>query len=281
MTVTESMDFAFTADYFNYLVNNHIYPFGVRVLIALAVFIIGKMVVKAVVKAVRAFAKGKIDDSLLRFLTSLLNGILLAVVVIAALEQLGVQTTAAVAILGAAGLAIGFALQGTLGNFAAGVMLILFRPYKIGDVINAAGFIGKVEGIEVFNTVLLTPDNRKIIVPNGQIASGAIENLSAMETRRIDMVFGIGYGDDLKKAKAILAELLAEDERVLKDPEAVIALGELADSSVNFIVRPWVKAADYWAVKWDFTEAVKLRFDQEGISIPFPQTDVHLHKVAA
>lgn len=281
MTVTESMDFAFTADYFNYLVNNHIYPFGVRVLIALAVFIIGKMVVKAVVKAVRAFAKGKIDDSLLRFLTSLLNGILLAVVVIAALEQLGVQTTAAVAILGAAGLAIGFALQGTLGNFAAGVMLILFRPYKIGDVINAAGFIGKVEGIEVFNTVLLTPDNRKIIVPNGQIASGAIENLSAMETRRIDMVFGIGYGDDLKKAKAILAELLAEDERVLKDPEAVIALGELADSSVNFVVRPWVKAADYWAVKWDFTEAVKLRFDQEGISIPFPQTDVHLHKVAA
>jgi len=275
------MKFAFTAEYLEYLANHHIYPFGVRILLALAVFIIGKMVVNAIVKAVNSVSKGKVDDSLLRFLSSLLHGILLAVVIIAALEQLGVETTAAVAILGAAGLAVGFALQGTLGNFAAGVMIILFRPYKIGDVINAAGFIGQVEGIEVFNTVLLTPDNRKIIVPNGQIASGAIENLSAMDTRRVDMVFGIGYGDDLKKAKRILAELLAEDARVLKDPEAVIVLGELADSSVNFLVRPWVKSADYWAVKWDYTEAVKLRFDREGISIPFPQTDVHVHKVAA
>lgn len=275
------MDFEFSYEYFLHIANNHLYPFGVRILLALAVFIIGKIVVKTIVKAVKSFAEGKVDASLLRFLTSMLHGVLLAVVVIAALEQLGVQTTAAVAILGAAGLAVGFALQGTLGNFAAGVMLILFRPYKTGDVINAAGFIGKVEGIEVFNTVLLTPDNRKIIVPNGQIASGAIENLSAMDTRRIDMVFGIGYGDDIKKAKEILAELLADDERVLKDPEAVIALGELADSSVNFIVRPWVKSADYWGVKWDYTEAVKLRFDKEGISIPFPQTDVHLHKVAA
>ncbi|MBL4635066.1 MAG: mechanosensitive ion channel [Kofleriaceae bacterium] len=275
------MKFAFSADYLDYIANAHIYPFGVRILLAVAVFIIGKMVANMIVKAVSSFTEGKLDDSLRRFLCSLLKGILLAVVVIAALEQLGVQTTAAVAILGAAGLAIGFALQGTLGNFAAGVMLILFRPYKIGDVINAAGFIGKVTGIEVFNTVLLTPDNRKIIVPNGQIAGGAIENLSAMETRRIDMVFGVGYDDDIKKTKEILEELIAADERILKDPAAVVALGELADSSVNFIVRPWVKAADYWAVKWDFNEAVKLRFDKEGISIPYPQTDVHLHKVAA
>jgi len=275
------MKFEFSLAYLEYLANVYLVPFGIRLIIAFLVFYIGKTVAKAIVNAVNKMTEGRLDDSLRRFLSSVLHGLLLAVVIIAALERLGVQTTAAVAILGAAGLAIGLSLQGTLGNFAAGVLIILFRPYKIGDVINAGGHIGKVEGIEVFNTVLLTPDNRKIIIPNGQIAGGSIENLSAMPTRRIDMVFGIGYGDDIKKAKNILDELIAADDRILKDPAPTVAVGELADSSVNFVVRPWVNSADYWNVKWDLTEAVKLRFDKEGISIPFPQQDVHMHNVAA
>jgi small conductance mechanosensitive channel len=275
------MKFTFSSEYLEYLANVYLVPFGIRIVLAFLVFYVGKAVAKAIVRAVNKMTEGRLDDSLRKFLCSILHGILLAVVVIAALERLGVQTTAAIAILGAAGLAIGLALQGTLGNFAAGVMLILFRPYKIGDVINAGGNLGKVEVIEVFNTILLTPDNRRIIIPNGQIVGGSIENLSAMPTRRVDMVFGIGYDDDIKKAKNILDELIAADERILKDPAPVVAVGELADSSVNFVVRPWVNSADYWAVKWDLTEAVKLRFDKEGISIPYPQQDVHMHNVAA
>jgi small conductance mechanosensitive channel len=272
--------FALSLSYLKYVGNEYLVPFGIRVVLALLVFLIGKAIAKSIVKAVNRLAEDRIDDSLRRFLCSALHGLLLAVVIIAALERLGVKTTAAVAILGAAGLAVGLSLQGTLGNFASGVMIILFRPYKIGDFINAAGFIGSVQEIEVFNTVLLTPDNRKIIVPNGQIAGGSIENLSAMPTRRIDMVFGIGYDDDIKKAKTILEELISEDERILEDPAPTVAVSELADSSVNFVVRPWVESGDYWSVKFDFTEAVKIRFDKEGISIPFPQTDVHLHKAA-
>jgi len=272
--------FELSLDYLKAASNVYLVPFGIRIVVALLVFYIGKAVAKSIVKMVNKLTTGRLDDSLRKFLCSVLHGLLVAVVVIAALERLGVQTTAAVAILGAAGLAIGLSLQGTLGNFAAGVMLILFHPYKIGDLISAAGFVGVVQEIEIFNTVLLTADNRKIIVPNGQIAGGSIENLSAMPTRRVDMVFGIGYDDDIKKAKAILEELLGADERILKDPAFTVAVGELADSSVNFVVRPWVNAADYWGVKFDTTEAVKLRFDKEGISIPFPQTDVHLHKAA-
>jgi small conductance mechanosensitive channel len=274
------MKLSFPAEEFETVANDYLLPFGIRLLLALLVFYIGKWVAKRIVKVVSKVTKDRLDDSLRKFLCSVLHGLLLAVVIIAALERLGVETTAAVAILGAAGLAIGLSLQGTLGNFAAGVMLIVFRPYKIGDTVKAAGFIGTVEEIEIFNTVLLTPDNRKIIVPNGQMASGAIENLSAMPTRRVDMVFGIGYDDDIKKAKSILEALVAADERILKDPEHTIAIGELADSSVNFVVRPWVNAADYWGVKFDFTEAVKLRFDEEKISIPYPQSDVHMHQVA-
>ena len=262
------------------LAKEYMVPFAIRIVVALLVFYIGKAVAKSIVKMVSKITKGRLDDSLRKFLCSVLHGLLLAVVIIAALERLGVQTTAAIAILGAAGLAVGLSLQGTLGNFAAGVMLILFRPYKIGDLVSAGGFLGVVEGIEIFNTVLLTPDNRKIIIPNGQIAGNAVENLSAMDTRRVDMVFGIGYDDDIRKAKAVLEELVASDERILKDPAHTVAVSELGDSSVNFVVRTWVKTGDYWAVKFDFTEAVKLRFDKEGISIPFPQTDVHLHKVA-
>lgn len=275
------MSFELSTKYLEHLTDAYLVPFGIRLVLALLVFVIGKMVAKGIVKTVNKLTQGKLDDSLRKFLCSLLYGMLLVVVVIAALDRLGVKTTAAVAILGAMGLAIGLSLQGTLGNFAAGVMLIIFRPYKIGDVVGAAGTVGKVEEIAIFNTVFLTPDNRKIIVPNGQIIGGTIENLSAMPTRRVDMVFGIGYDDDIKKAKEILEELLGADDRILEDPAFTLAVGELADSSVNFVVRPWVNAADYWGVKFDFTEAVKLRFDKEGISIPFPQTDVHVHKVAA
>ncbi len=276
----EIMKFALSLDYLEFAANQYLVPFGLRIVMALLVFFIGRAVAKMIVKGVDRLTQDRVDDSLRKFLRSVLHGLLLAVVVIASLERLGVQTTAAVAILGAAGLALGLSLQGTLGNFASGVMIIMFRPYKIGDVICAGGYTGKVEGVEVFNTVLLTPDNRKIIIPNGQIAGGSVENYSAMSTRRVDLVFGIGYDDDMKKAKQLLESLVAADERILKDPSTVIAVGELADSSVNFVVRPWVASADYWDVKWDLTEAVKLRFDEEGISIPYPQQDVHMHNAA-
>ena len=260
--------------------NEYFVPFGLRLVTALAVFLIGKMIVRVIVKAVGKIAKGRIDDSLLGFLTSVLSGLLTAVVIIAALERLGIQTTAAVAILGAAGLAVGFALQGSLGNFASGVMLILFKPYKVGDLVRLCGEVGVVEGIEVFNTVIVTPDNRTLIIPNGQVAGGPIENLSVKGTLRIDLVFGIGYGDDIKKAKEIMDKIVAADERIQSEPAPQIAVCELADSSVNFVVRPWVDVGDYWAVRFDLLENIKIAFDDAGISIPFPQQDVHMHNAA-
>ena len=218
------------------------------------------------------------DTMLVNFILSIGNAVLLLVVIVAALDQLGVDTTSLIAIVGAAGLAIGLSLQDSLINFAAGVMLLLFKPFKEGDFIDAAGVSGVVENIAIFNSLLRTGDNRSVIVPNGAIYGGVIVNYSARETRRVDMVFGIGYEADLRQAKQLLADIIAEDERVLKEPATEIAVSELADSSVNFIVRPWVKSADYWPVLWDTTEKVKLRFDQAGISIPFPQMDIHLHK---
>lgn len=272
--------FEFSLAYFKALSSAYLVPFGINLIVAIAVFIVGKMVVNILVNTVDKLTKGRLDDSLRSFLTSVLRGILLAVVAIAALERLGVQTTAAVAILGAAGLAIGFALQGSLGNFASGVMIIIFRPYKIGDLVKLAGHVGVVEGIEVFNTVLVTPDNRTIIIPNGQVGSGTIENLSARGNLRIDMVFGIGYGDDIKKAKNIMQDLISKDDRVLSEPAPQVAVSELADSSVNFVVRPWVKVEDYWDVRFDLHERIKIAFDEQGVSIPFPQQDVHMHNVA-
>jgi small conductance mechanosensitive channel len=200
-------------------------------------------------------------------------------VIIAAINTLGVQTTSFIAVIGAAGLAIGFALQGSLANFASGVMLIIFRPFKAGDFVEAGGTSGAVEAIHIFNTVLKTPDNKKVIIPNSKVTGDNIVNYSAKDTRRVDLVFGIGYEDDIRKAKQTLEQIVASDERVLKDPAPTIAVSELGDSSVNFVVRPWVNTADYWSVYFDLTEKVKLTFDDQGISIPFPQTDVHLHKV--
>ncbi len=274
------MQFELSTEYFRYVANEYLVPFGIRLVIALAVFIIGKMVVQFIVKTVDKITEGRIDESLRKFLSSVLHGLLMAVVIIAALERLGIQTTAAVAILGAAGLAIGFALQGSLGNFASGVMIIIFRPYKIGDLVKLAGEVGVVEQIEVFNTIVITPDNRTIIIPNGQVAGAPIENLSAKGQLRVDLVFGIGYGDDIRKAKDIMTEVVNSDARIIKEQGVQIAVSELADSSVNFVVRPWVTVADYWDVRFDLTERIKIAFDENGISIPFPQTDVHLHKVA-
>ena len=260
-------------------ISTYVIPWSINIFFAIAIFIVGRMVVKLIANLVKkALTKAKMDVILVNFVSSIISTLLLLFVIIAALNQLGVNTTSLIALLGAAGLAIGLALQGSLQNFASGVMLIVFRPFKDGDFVEAAGTSGVVEKISIFTTVMRTPDNREIIVPNGSIYSGTITNYSARSTRRIDMVFGIGYGDDIKKTKEVLNALIESDDRILKDPAPQVAVGELGDSSVNFIVRPWVNSADYWPVKLDFTEKVKLAFDENGISIPFPQMDVHMDK---
>jgi len=250
----------------------------VNIITAAAILFIGWKTAKIIRNLiVKLMEKNKVDNILISFSSNVAYVALVAFVIIAALGQLGVQTTSFIAIIGAAGLAIGLSLQGSLSNFASGVMIIFFRPFKVGDFIEAAGVSGVVEGIQIFSTQMRTGDNKAIIVPNSNITGGNITNYSAKEEKRIDLVFGIGYEDDLKKAKSILQDLIKKEKRVLKDPESVIAVSELADSSVNFVVRPWVKTEDYWGVYFDLTEAVKLRFDKEGISIPYPQQDVHMH----
>ena len=261
------------------LVDTYVIPWSINIVMALIIYVIGRIIVKILVNLFgKVMARSKYDDMLVDFVKAILNAILMLFVIVASLDRLGGDTTSLVAILGAAGLAIGLSLQGSLQNFAAGVMLLVFRPFKAGDFVEAGGTAGVVKSISIFTTIMTTPDNKEIIVPNGSIYGGNITNFSAKPTRRVDMVIGISYDSDLRKAKAILNEMVAADERILKDPEPKVAVSELADSSVNFIVRPWVASADFWAVKWDFTEAVKLRFDQEGIIIPYPQMDVHLHK---
>lgn len=251
--------------------------YGLKVVIAIAIFVIGKWVAKRVVNLLKKMmTKAKIDDTLVTFAGNVMYGLALAFVVIAALSQLGVETTSLAAVLAAAGLAVGLALQGSLSNLAAGVMIILFRPFKNGDYIEGGGTAGTVEEISIFTTMLKTPDNRQVIVPNNQITSDVITNYSAKSERRVDLVIGVGYGDDLSKVKKSLEKIIKAEKRVLKDPEPVIAVSELADSSVNLVVRPWVKSEDYWAVRWDLTEAIKTTFDKEGISIPFPQRDLHI-----
>jgi small conductance mechanosensitive channel len=206
---------------------------------------------------------------------------LLAFIVIAALGQLGIQTTSFIAILGAAGLAVGLALQGSLSNFAAGFLLIIFRPFKVGDLIEAAGVFGVVEAIQIFTTQLKTADNKTVIVPNAKLTDDNIVNWTVKGTRRVDMVFGIGYEDDIDKARSLMAEIIAQDSRILKTPEPQISVSELADSSVNFVVRPWVKVEDYWGVHFDLNEKIKKAFDANGVSIPFPQRDVHVYQHGA
>jgi small conductance mechanosensitive channel len=256
--------------------------FLINVFAALAIFIIGRIVIGFVVNAIRrGMQRGEVDPTLETFVCNVVRIALLVVVIIAAISQVGIETTSFIAIFGAAGLAVGLALQGSLSNFAAGVLIVLFRPFRIGDFIEGAGVAGTVEQVQILTTTMKTPDNKKIIVPNSQIMDSVITNYSANDTRRVDMVVGVSYSDDLDKVKTVLQEIVSADERVLKEPAHTIAVSELADSSVNFVVRPWVKTADYWAVMWDLTELIKKRFDNEGISIPFPQRDVHIYKESA
>jgi len=256
--------------------------FGTNIVIALVIFYVGRMAIGLVVRALhKVMQKQDIDKTLETFVCNLVRMALLVVVIIAAIGALGVETTSFIAIFGAAGLAVGLALQGSLSNFAAGVLIVLFRPYKVGDFIEGAGISGSVEQVQILTTVLKTGDNKQVIVPNSQIMSSIITNYSANDTRRVDMVVGVSYDDDLDKVRKTIRELVAADERILADPECTIAVSALADSSVNFVVRPWVKTSDYWGVMFDMTEAIKKRFDQEGISFPFPQQDVHLYKASS
>ncbi len=253
--------------------------YGLKVLAALAIFFIGRWVAKGVRKLVeRMMTKGKVDPTLVTFTSNMAYIGLLAFIVIAALGQLGIQTTSFIAILGAAGLAVGLALQGSLSNFAAGFLLIIFRPFKVGDLIEAAGVFGVVEAIQIFTTQLKTADNKTVIVPNAKLTDDNIVNWTVKGTRRVDMVFGIGYDDDIDKARSLMAGIIAEDSRILKTPAPQISVSELADSSVNFVVRPWVKVEDYWGVHFDLTEKIKKAFDANGVSIPFPQRDVHVYQ---
>lgn len=247
--------------------------------LAITIFVAGRWIANLLTKVIYSvLMRAKVDNILVDFLSGLAKAAMVLFVIVAALTQLGVDTTSLIALIGAAGIAVGLALKDSLQNFASGVMLILFRPFKAGDYIDAGGVMGIVERITVFSTTLRTGDNKEVIVPNGSIYGGTITNYSARETRRVDMIFGIGYDADLLKAKSVLRALVDNDERILKEPEVLIAIAELADSSVNIIVRPWVKSGDYWPVFWDMQEKVKLTFDQQGISIPFPQMDVHLNQ---
>jgi small conductance mechanosensitive channel len=263
------------------LTETYVLPWSINIVMAIAIFVIGKFIAGILVKiAKKLMIKASVDGILVNFIGSIIKTVLLLFVVVAALDQLGVDTTSLIALIGAAGLAIGLALQGTLQNLASGVMLIIFRPFNSGDFVEVAGISGVAEQIGIFTTTMRTGDNREIIVPNGEIFGGTITNYSKRSTRRVDMVFGIGYDDDIKIAKDIINKILNEDERILKDPAPVVAVGELADSSVNFNVRPWCNTGDYWNVYFDTHEKIKLAFDAEGISIPYPQMDIHQHKAA-
>jgi small conductance mechanosensitive channel len=256
--------------------------YGPKILSAAAILILGRLGVAIVNSAIgRLMMSSKVDATLMKFVLSISKIALMTFVVIAALGSLGVQTASFVAIIGAAGLAVGFALQGSLANFASGIMLIIFRPFRSGDFIEAGGTNGSVESIQIFNTILKTPDNKLVIIPNSKITGDKITNYSAMDNRRIDMVFAIGYNNDIRAAKAVLEEIISADQRILKEPAPTIAVLELGESSVNYAVRPWVKTGDYWDVYFDLMERVKLTFDSKGIKIPYPQRDVHIHQVSA
>ena len=255
---------------------------GLRVVAAALIFIIGNWVAKRIAAFfVVVMNRNDVDVTLTKFLRNIVYYALLVAVIIAAAGQLGINTSSFLAVVGAAGLAIGLALKDSLSNFSAGVMLILFRPFKVGDAVTVAGETGSVEEITIFNTVLNTFDNQKKIIPNGIVASGTITNITANDTRRIDLVIGISYDDDIRKAEQVLHDVVKNEDLILADPEVSIAVAELADSSVNFVVRPWVKTPDYWKVRCSLIEKIKIALDEAGITIPYPQQDVYLHQVDA
>lgn len=253
--------------------------YGLKVIAAAVILVIGYFVAKGVRSLLRRLLrKNGVDETLVSFIVSVSYVLIMAFVIIAALGKLGVHTASFVAVLGAAGLAIGLALQGSLANFAAGVLMVIFKPFKVGDFIEAGGTLGVVEQIGIFTTELRSPDNKKIIIPNAKVTADNITNYSAKDQRRVDIVAGVSYNDDLDKVRSVLERILSEDNRVLQEPAPTISVLELADSSVNFAVRPWVKTADYWDVFFAMQEKIKKVFDAEGITIPFPQQDVYVHK---
>ncbi|MGI9878313.1 small-conductance mechanosensitive channel MscS [Vibrio chagasii] len=254
--------------------------YGVNIISALVILFIGNLIVKAVANSVaKVLQKKKMDRSVVEFIHGLVRYLLFVIVLIAALGRLGVQTASVVAVIGAAGLAVGLALQGSLSNFAAGVLIVAFRPFKSGDYVEIGGVAGSVDSIQIFQTVLTTPDNKMVVVPNGSVIGSPITNYSRHATRRIDLMIGVSYGADLQKTKELLTKICESDERVLKEPGVQVGVHTLADSSVNFVVRPWVSTAEYWNVYFDLMQAIKEGLDKEGIEIPFPQMDVHMNKV--
>ncbi len=262
------------------IIESVLVPWGIRIVVAILIFLVGRWIAQRLTGlSRRAMTRSRLDEMLINFLTNIIYLVLLVAVIMATLDHVGIQTTSLLAIFGAAGLAVGLALKDSLSNFSSGVMIILFRPFKAGDFIEAGGAAGVVEEVRMFATLLRTGDNRAVIVPNSQIYDGTITNYSTKPTRRIDLVFGIGYDDDIAKAKQLMADIMQQDERILEDPAPSIAMAELGDNSVNFNVRPWVNSADYWPVRADLLENIKLAFDANDISIPYPQRDVHLYAV--
>lgn len=248
-----------------------------NIALGIIMLLIGWFLIRLIKKGMQKFfAKSKFDETVSRFAVNVVNILLIAALIIGVLNEVGFETASFLTVLGAAGLAIGLALQGSLSNLAAGVMLVIFRPFKVGQFVEAGGTTGSVKEVQIFNTILTTPDNKLIIIPNSKIIGDTITNFTENDTRRMDLVFGIGYGDDIKKAKDVIKKVLDADERVMKDPAYTIGVLELGDSSVNIAVRPWVKTTEYWPLYWDLMEKMKYEFDSNGISIPFPQRDVHL-----
>lgn len=253
--------------------------FGVQFLLAIVAYLVGNFIIKKILKlVVLTLEKKKVEATLHSFLLSILSTLLKAIQIIIFASMLGIQTASFIAILGAAALAIGLALQGSLANFAGGVLILLFRPFKNGDAIKAQVYVGSIEEIQIFNTILKTFDNQRIIIPNALLSNGCVTNININGTRRVDMVFGIGYHDDITKAKGLLRSIIEADERLLKDQPVDIWVGEHGESSVNLFVRPWANAADYWGIYFDMMEKVKIEFAKASISIPFPQRDVHIHQ---
>ena len=252
--------------------------YGPKLLVAIITLVIGLWIINAILKMVfKRLTKSNYDVTLTRFVRSIIGIALKVMLWITVISMMGIKMTSFIAVLGAAGLAVGLALQGSLANFAGGVLIMLFRPFKVGDFISAQGHMGSVHSIQIFNTILKTPDNKTVIIPNGNLANSDLTNFSTEENRRVDLSFGIGYDDDFAKAKEIINTLIQKDERIFKDPAPFVMVGELADSSVNITVRVWAKGADYWGVHFDMIENVKSEFDKNDISIPYPQSDVHLY----
>lgn len=280
--VVEILDVGQKVDFVNsWLVNNSdlLVQYGVNIIAAILILFIGNLVTKAVANSVsRVLRKRQMDHAVVEFIHGLVRYLLFVIFLIAALGRIGVQTASVVAVIGAAGLAIGLALQGSLSNFAAGVLIVAFRPFKSGDYVEVAGVAGSVQAIQIFQTVLTTPDNKMVVVPNSGVIGSPITNYSRHEHRRVDLVIGVSYGSDLKKTKEVLRKTLEADERLIKDRGIQIGVSALADSSVNFVVRPWCKTEEYWSVYFDNLQAIKEALDENGIEIPFPQMDVHMNK---